>query len=142
MRSIPLPRRLGLLISVLAALGWAGCGGSGREGAAVDVVEKHVAATEAFGVMLADIQTSADLTQMKPDLLRQARAMTDSAAALNAEVLDNPRISDAEKTAAIEPFQMRLAAAERLWREEAQRITRTFGNNALADVNAVVANAR
>jgi hypothetical protein len=58
------------------------------------------------------------------------------------EVLDNPRISEAEKTAAIEPFQMRLAAAERLWREEAQRITRAFGNNALADVNAVVANAR
>lgn len=142
MRSIHLPRLSGLIISVLAAILWTGCGGGSGNNAAVSVVEKHVEATEALGVMLAEVQTSADLTRLKPELLRQARVMADSSAAVSAEVLDNTSLSEAEKMAVIEPYQMRLAAAERLWREETQRITQSLGASALADVNEVVSQAR
>jgi hypothetical protein len=142
MPSTHLVRSSRQLVVVLAVTLLAGCGGTSGERSATNAIEQHVVAKEEFGVMLADIRTSADLAREKPALLRKAQAIVDSIAAMEATVLDNPRLSDAEKGAAIEPFQMRLAAADRLWIEETERITRSLGASALDDVGAVLSKTR
>jgi len=61
--------------------------------------------------------------------------------AMNKAVLDNASLSEAEKMAAIEPHQMRLAQAERLWRGEAQRLA-VLDASLVAELREIIAKAR
>ncbi len=134
------PRCLSLLALFVAAL-LAGCGGSSG-GTGAQSVEKHVAAAEAFGVMLADIQTKADLDRSKPQLTKQAQALADTLVAMNKAVLDNASLGEAEKMAAIAPFQMRLAEAERLWRGELQRVAGSLDAGLASELRTIITSAR
>lgn len=128
-----------LFVSLLAAALLSGCGDSHEGGgAATNAIEKHVLASEAFGATLADIHTKADFERAQPALLRQARALVDSIDVMNTEIMDNADLAEAGKRAAIEPYEMRLAAAERLWRTEARRIAGTLGDDVFAEIGGII----
>jgi len=141
MKMSRLPRSFLLLVSLFLAVTLAGCGGSSGKDGSAGSVEAHVVAAEQFGVLLADIQTKADLERDRPQLLKHAKVLADTVVAMNKAVLDNASLSEAEKMAAIEPHQMRLAQAERLWRGEAQRLA-VLDASLVAELREIIAKAR
>lgn len=126
-----------LLLAVLVT----GCGGSSAKDEDARTIEKHVLAAEQLGVMLADVQTKADLERNIAPLRKQAEVLAGTVVAMDKAVLDNASLGEAEKMAAIAPYQMRLAEAERLWRVEAQRVA-ALDAGAIDELREIIAKAR
>jgi hypothetical protein len=140
--------RTGLRLALLLGLALAtGCGGSPEQdsradGGSANAVEAYTIATEKFGDLLAGVRSGEDVTRAKPELRRQAQAMVDAIAAMNTTGMENPRLSAEEKQAAIKPYRSRLEAAERQWRQEAKRVSATFGRETLDDISRILAQGR
>jgi hypothetical protein len=142
MNILPWPGVLRILVLIGFGVGLSGCGGSGGTEGGAQAVEQHVVAAEEFGVMLADIQTKADLDRAKPQLTKQAQALAETLVAMNKAVLDNASLGEAEKMAAISAYQMRLAEAERLWRSELQRIAASLDPSLANELRTIVTSVR
>lgn len=148
-----------LVLSIFGVVAFAGCGGSAdnnetaesgpaakvagaKSAGAAAAIEQHIAANEKLGTLLAHIRSEADLVRLKPELLRQARVLADSVHAMNATVMENASLSDAERRATLEPYLQRLQAASQAWRKEAERVADAFGREALDEVGAILSNPR
>ena len=147
-----------LVLSIFGVVAFAGCGGSadnnetaesgpaakaaGAKSTGAAAIEQHIAANEKLGTLLAHIRSEADLVRLKPELLRQARVLADSVHAMNATVMENASLSDAERRATLEPYLQRLQAASQAWRKEAERVADAFGREALDEVGAILSNPR
>ena len=158
--SLRFPQSFGrlLVLSIFGVVAFAGCGGSadsnetaesapaakaaGAKSAGAAAIEQHIAANEKLGTLLAQIRSEADLVRIKPELLRQAQALADSVQAMNATVMENASLSDAERRATLEPYLQRLQAASQAWRKEAERVADAFGREALDEVGAILSNPR